>query len=198
MSKLIRRTHMFLALFFTPWIVIYALSTIVMHHRVWLTGHRERVAPAFETIETKTDYRIAIGPEAAPEEVARSVLQDVGLEGAFTVQGNLESGKLTVSRDRPIGSYRISIDRPTATLKIERQQFGWAYFLEMLHRRRGYTNTYVANNLWALVVDCVAVAIVVWGLTGLWMWLEMSRTRWLGCAFLGCGLFIFCLLMMIL
>lgn len=177
---------------------MYALSTIVMHHRVLLTGHKDRIAPAFESIEKKTDYQIAIHPDAVPEDVARNVLQDVGLEGAFEVQGNLESGKLTITRDRPIGSYRISYDRPAATLEIERQQFGWAYFLEMLHRRRGYANTHVANDLWALVVDCVAAAIFVWGLTGLWMWLEMSRTRWLGCAFLASGLLIFCLLMTIL
>ena len=32
-SKIIRRTHMYLALFLTPWVVMYALSTMVMNHR---------------------------------------------------------------------------------------------------------------------------------------------------------------------
>ena len=31
-SKLIRRTHMYLALFLTPWMVIYALSGLVLNH----------------------------------------------------------------------------------------------------------------------------------------------------------------------
>lgn len=45
---------MFLALFLTPWVVMYALSTIVMHHRVHLTGHKERIEPDFELIETES------------------------------------------------------------------------------------------------------------------------------------------------
>ncbi len=193
-----RRTHLFLALFLTPWVVMYALSTIVMHHRVHLTGHKERVEPDFELIETKTDYQITTAQNASAEDVALSVLQDVQLEGAFSVRGDWESGKLTILRNRPIGSYRISFDQPAHTLKIERQRFGWAYVLEMLHRRRGFTDGYIANTIWAVLVDCVVVAIILWGLTGLWMWLGMSRTRGLGFVFLVSGLFIFCLLLAIL
>jgi hypothetical protein len=189
---------MFLALFLTPWVVMYALSTIVMHHRVLLTGHKERIEPAFEAVETRNDYRPEIGQDASLEDVALSILQDVGLEGAFSVRGNLESGRLTVLRNRPVGSQRIVYDPSADTLRIEKQQFGWAYFLEMLHRRRGYADNYLANTIWAVLVDIVVVAIVLWAVTGLWMWLEMSRTRWLGCAFLASGLIIFCLLMSLL
>jgi hypothetical protein len=32
-SKILRRTHMYLALFLTPWMLIYALSTMAMNHR---------------------------------------------------------------------------------------------------------------------------------------------------------------------
>ena len=32
-SKVVRRTHMYLALFLFPWVLMYALSTLVMNHR---------------------------------------------------------------------------------------------------------------------------------------------------------------------
>ena len=32
-SKVVRRTHMYLALFLFPWMLMYALSTLVMNHR---------------------------------------------------------------------------------------------------------------------------------------------------------------------
>ena len=32
-SKVIRRTHMYVALFLAPWVLMYALSTMVMNHR---------------------------------------------------------------------------------------------------------------------------------------------------------------------
>jgi hypothetical protein len=68
----------------------------------------------------------------------------------------------------------------------------------MLHRRRGFSEDYLANDLWAFIVDSVIVAIVLWAVTGLWMWLEMSRTRKLGsiCLMGGSALFSFLLLVL--
>ena len=33
-SKIVRRTHMYLALFLAPWMMGYAVSTIAMNHRM--------------------------------------------------------------------------------------------------------------------------------------------------------------------
>ena len=32
-SLIIRRIHLYLALFLTPWMLMYAISTVVMNHR---------------------------------------------------------------------------------------------------------------------------------------------------------------------
>ena len=37
-SKILRRTHMYLALFLAPWVLMYALSTAAMNHRSHLAG----------------------------------------------------------------------------------------------------------------------------------------------------------------
>ena len=37
-SKLIRRTHMYLALFLTPWVMVYAFSSIVFNHFKFFSG----------------------------------------------------------------------------------------------------------------------------------------------------------------
>ena len=34
-SKLLRRTHLYLALFLAPWVLMYASSTFVMNHATW-------------------------------------------------------------------------------------------------------------------------------------------------------------------
>ena len=39
-SLVLRRTHMYAALFLTPWMLIYALSTMAMNHRDALRGTR--------------------------------------------------------------------------------------------------------------------------------------------------------------
>lgn len=37
-SKLIRRTHMYLALSLTPWMVVYALSSFIFNHHALFSG----------------------------------------------------------------------------------------------------------------------------------------------------------------
>ena len=188
--RLVRQTHLFMALFLMPWIAMYALSTIAMHHRQFWTGHEHRVEPDFDTVREITPY---VPPTTAgsPGDIAGHIVRDVGLDGAYSVRGSLESGSLSILRNRPLGSYRLTYDTAAGSLRVEKQQFGLAYFLEMLHRRRGYAEDYVANDLWALIVDSVLVAIALWGLTGVWLWLGMSRTRKAGslCAASGFVLF---------
>ena len=173
---------------------MYAASTIVMHHRQLLTGHERRVAPEFELIR-EIAYESPLPPGRSADDVAQRVLSHLGIQGAYSVQGKIDPGPLIITRDRPIGSYRVTYDAAANKLKVERQCFGLAFFLEMLHRRRGYTEEHLANDLWALIVDVVVIAIVVWAITGLWMWFGISRTRKLGslCLLGGSSLFLFLL-----
>ena len=47
-SLLIRRTHMYLALFLFPWLLMYALSTAGMNHRALFVDAAGNGAPQFE------------------------------------------------------------------------------------------------------------------------------------------------------
>ena len=48
-SKLIRRTHMYLALFLTPWMVVYALSSLIFNHHALFSGGK--TLAQFEKVE---------------------------------------------------------------------------------------------------------------------------------------------------
>ena len=196
-STLVRRTHLFLALFLTPWVLMYAVSTFTMHHRALFTGEHRRVDPGFELIREET-YRLDVAPNDDTRDVARRVLRDLDLEGAFSVRGNLEEGTLTIRRNRPAGAYRITVAADAGTVRVERQRFEMTYVLEMLHRQRGYQTSYWANDLWAVIVDGVIAAILLWAVTGLWMWWEMARTRRLGALCLTIGAALFLLFMLTL
>ncbi|MEZ4699144.1 MAG: PepSY-associated TM helix domain-containing protein [Rhodothermales bacterium] len=191
-SRLIRRTHLFLALFLTPWVLMYALSTISMHHRLLFTGEERRVDPGYELVSEQR-YERAPAEGEDRHAVAERILADLDLEGAFSVRGDLETGPLTIVRDRPIGARRITYDPAAATVRIERQRFGLAFVLEMLHRRRGFQHPFFAHDAWAFIVDSVIVAILLWAATGLWMWWEMLKTRRLGALFLAAGVALFAL-----
>lgn len=184
-SKLVRRTHMYLALFLAPWIMAYAISTIAMNHRmprpsVFVTEHEQIYPNVFE-------------PGTPPREIAGQILADLNLEGAFGVQGPAPDGRLTINRQGMLSPRRITFTPADRRLVVERQDLEASGFLNRFHRRRGYQQPYAADLAMAASVDAVIVALVFWALSGLWMWWEMRATRLWGaaCVIAGAGIFMF-------
>ncbi len=184
-SKLVRRTHMYLALFLTPWTMAYAVSTIAMNHRM--------PRPSVFVTEREQIYPNAFEPGTAPREIAGQILADLNLEGAFGVQGPAPDGRLTINRQGMLSPRRITYTPADRRLVVERQELETSGFLNRFHRRRGYQQPYAADLAMAVSVDAVIVALVFWALSGLWMWWEMRATRWWGlaCVIAGAGIFLF-------
>ena len=189
-SKVIRRTHMYLALFLAPWMLMYALSTIVMNHRaLFQRGYGGR-PPAWEK-EREQSYSGTFPAGASGRMIAEQMLNDLRMEGAHNVSGPAAGGRITIVRQDPIAPRRITYSAADQKVVIEKQVFRTPAFLERMHRRRGYQHPYVLEDTWAFSVDLVIFALVFWVASGLWMWWEMRPTRVWGAAFsaIGAGLF---------
>jgi hypothetical protein len=174
---------MYLALFLTPWILAYALSTLAMNHRM--------PRPTNLVKERDEIYPNAFEPGTPPREIARQILGDLDLEGAFGVQGPTPDGRVIINRQDMLTPYRVTFTSNDRRLVVERMELETSGFLNRFHRRRGYNQPYSADTAMAVSVDAVIVALVFWALSGLWMWWEMRATRgWgLACVIAGAGVF---------
>lgn len=191
-SKLIRRIHMYLALFLIPWILIYALSTMAMNHREFFKRFYGENPVQFEK-EAELVYHGTFPSDATPKQAAVQILRNLNREGAFSVQGRPDGERLTIFRQHPISPQRIIYSPSDHKLVIEKQVFNSPSFLERMHRRRGFQHDYGLEDAWAVSVDLMIVAMVFWGLSGLWMWWELRATRSWGvlCLIAGIALFAF-------
>lgn len=189
-SVVIRRTHLFFALFLTPWVLMYSVSTMVMQHRELITGDKKRQDPAYSVVDTVT-LETALPRDLSRNEAALALLAHLDKDGSHRTWGNWDQGKLVVERNRPLRKERMTYLADEATVTIERHAFDLAYVLELLHRRRGFDQPYWANDAWAWIVDGVIVAIIIWAGTGLWMWWEMKPTRKIGAILLVAGIVLF-------
>jgi hypothetical protein len=183
-SKFVRRTHMYLALFLFPWMLGYAISTMAMNHR-WLGG-----TPTY-LLEREQPYETQFPQDTPPREVARQILADLHLDGAHNVQGPGPDGRLTINRQDLVTPRRIVYTAADRKLVIERVEFHTGALLNRFHRRRGYQQAYAADRMMAVTVDLVIVALVFWALSGIWMWWEMRATRMWGALSLAAGLVMF-------
>ncbi len=193
-SKIIRRTHMYLALFLSPWVLMYALSTIAMNHRPLFRAMYDDQPIVWET-EKEMSYTATFSENTERWMVGDQILSDLNLEGNHRTQGSLER-RITITRNDPLAIRRITYDPKAQTLKIERQVLRAVPLLEHMHRRRGYATSYLSDDLWAITVDLFIFASVIWVASGIWMWWELKVTRRWGTVSVvgGIALFLFFLM----
>ena len=184
-SRLLRRTHMYLALFLFPWMLMYALSTVAMNHRSWFTG-----PPAAFERERELVYDGVFPEGAAPRVMSQQLLASLDLDGAHSVTRR-NDGTLVITRNDLVTPRRITYTPADRRVVIETQPVRTNAVLERYHRRRGYATGYTLDTTWAVSVDLVIAAMVFWALSGLWMWWEMKVTRRFGLVAVGGGAALF-------
>lgn len=190
-SKIVRRSHMYIALFLFPWMAMYALSTLVMNHREFFIAKYGR-GPAPLERERELTYSGSFAPEAEPRDISRQILASLGLDGTHGVNRR-KDGAIVINRQDLITPRRVTYTPSDGKLVIEKMQYRSNAMLERFHRKRGYATGYALDTVWAVSVDLVIIAMVFWALSGLWMWWEMKVTRGLGALAIagGAGLFAF-------
>ena len=190
-SRIVRRTHMYLALFLIPWMLVYALSSLVFNHfgtvRNWYGGNLNR----FELLEER-EYHPDLSESTTPAEAARAILTDLNMEGSHFVQGGLNQDRLTINRQFGFTARRIIYFPNEQRIRIEQLAANTPNFLTRLHTRHGYEQEDSASQAWGLTVELTVIAMVFWVLSGLWLWWEIKPARlWGGIfALLGLGLFV--------
>jgi len=188
-SKLLRRIHLYLALFLTPWVLVYTLSTFAMNHREWFRG-KPPASPKWEKVSEQVwEGQFPEGADRAAK--ARMILTTQGLDGAH--QANERDGKLVIQRNAAITPLRLTYTAESRQLLVEKQVVEAAAFLERMHRRRGFQHPYALEDTWAFSVDFFIAAILFWTLSGFWLWWELKVARRLGALALigGFGIFAF-------
>jgi hypothetical protein len=189
LSRLIRRTHMYLALFLFPWVLMYAISTLAMNHRAYFTSRHGPGAPPYEA-ERTIRYDGAFSENAALREISQTILASLDLDGSHGVTRR-NDGTIVITRNDLTTPRRLTYSPADRTLLVERMQFRPNAFLERFHRRRGYATGYALDTIWAVSVDVFIAGAIFWALSGLWMWWEMKATRLPGMAAVVAGAALF-------
>ena len=59
------------------------------------------------------------------------------------------------------------------------------HFFMRLHTTHGQSPTWTGRMMWSVIVDVMAIAMVVWGISGVMMWWQIKRTRLIGGIVIG-------------
>lgn len=190
-SRLVRRIHMFTGLFLAPWMIMYALSTLVMTHHESVNSFYASKTPVLVK-ERELDYSRSFTTNLTRDAIAQQILTDLGMDGAHSVSDGRNGRPLVIQRQHAMPQRRVTFDASKGKITIEREEFRAPTFLERMHRRRGYNQPYALDDTWGFTVDVAVVAMAFWSLSGIWLAWELKTTRvWGTLSFVfGLGLFV--------
>lgn len=187
-DKINRRTHLYAALFFLPWFFMYGLSSAVFSHPKWFGE-----GPAPGAVLFDRDYRLPPGGDLRA--LADRIQHDNALPGYFAVFRD-GAGNLVMYQSTFFQSREVRYDAARQRLTETRHVFPLANLLTNMHGRGGFQRPGFLEQSWSVLVDAVQLSILVWILSGIYMWWHLRHLRGWGFLALGGGILSFLLFML--
>ena len=175
----VRRAHLYMGLFLLPWVLMFGVSSIPLNHAPSEPANWTRLA------EHTFDAPV---PDASGNlrPLGRRMMDAAGVSGGYYVY-RVNPQRVEVGHPNFLAPVRINYFIEENRLVVEQRQFSLWPFLSGLHTRGGYDMDGFWDTVWAVVVDVVSVALIVWILSGLLMWWTLPATRAWGWIALATG-----------
>ena len=190
-----RDLHLYLGLFLSPFVVLYALSAILLAH-AW----DPRGSDPPEPVHRRTV--VALPEEENSLVLAKLILAQTGLSGEVGwLDRRPREGTLSFPVIRPGEEIMMRVDLNTGVTQIEQSNTGTPSALVLLHRKPGPHNVALRGNwlplrVWAWLADATAYLLILLSVTGIYLWLAIRAERRAGLVFLGAGALSFVLLVL--
>lgn len=164
----VRRLHLYLGLALLPWVVLFGVSSYPF-------SHPAPVQPKW-TIRFDRPYSLDAPPGSDLRALGAKIHADAGFTGGFYVnQPNPQ--RINVTHPDFFHPTRITYFVEQRRLLAEDREFVWRQFLTSMHAHAGYELRSFWNIVWAVLVDVVCVALILWIASGLMMWWLLPGSR---------------------
>ena len=188
-----RGIHLYMGLFISPFLVIFALSAILVNH-----GWR---APG-ATVASRCQIAIALPENLKGLDRAQEVLRQANVAGEIDFFHDTPEG-FRIMASRPSRKIIIGVNVSAKTADIEDRPATLAESLVYLHKYPGPHNANIRGNwlftrLWGVLADGTVYLLLFVLVAGLYLWLTLKSERTAGLVFLAAGGLSFAMLLLLL
>jgi len=180
MYRIVRNIHLILASFSLAFLIMYVVSAVQMSHSTWFV---------MKPVVTERDLAL----EKALTD-ARVIARDV-MDGSTDIKGelsNVQTGAAAVSMRIlvPGTVHEVRYDPSTGTAHIKTSVAGVMGMLNRLHHWAGFWHEAPSMKVWAALVALVSMALLLLGISGIYMWFTRQAERRVGMALLAINLIV--------
>ena len=187
MYGLIRSLHLFTGLFLAAGLFMYGFSGFVISHQDWFPGGKRESTTHELTSEVAVRMPLGLSvQQSAPWQ--QQLADELGLRGRpgkrRQQEGGAEDGLWTFEYDRPGTSEKLRVRPSSAAVTLTVEAAGFAGIMNRLHHFHGYAGG-PRFFLWGLFVDLASLAMILFPLTGIYLWYRLKKDHRLGWLILG-------------
>lgn len=180
MYRIVRNIHLILASFSLAFLVMYAVSAVQMSHSTWFVMKPVVSERDLALEKALTDARV----------IARDVMdRSTDIKGELS---NVQTGAPAVSMRIlvPGTVHEVRYDPSTGTAHIKTSVAGVMGMLNRLHHWAGFWHEPPSMKAWAAAVALVSMALLLLGITGIYMWFTRQAERRVGAVLLAINLIV--------
>ena len=182
-----RDLHLYLGLFISPVLLVYAISVVLLNH-AYLPWGGEAAGEV-----TRRTVSVSVPEEENSLELAKRIREQLGASAEIGyVNLNQERRRLSFPLEKPGESAMVRVDLATGLAEIETRRTGVWDAMIYLHRMPGPHNVAIRGNwlfmrLWGWVADATVYLTLLLTATGVYLWALMRAERKAGLLFFGSG-----------
>ena len=168
MYHVIRKIHLYCGLVILAFLMMYFVSGFIMTHRPWFVI--ARAAPTTRTVALESSG------DRSKEQLAADVQRQLGLAGRiqFPLQQPVDVTRFWLNH--PGTEMRVDVSMRHKLIHLTTQREPWVGVLIMLHKVSSYDAHPVFDAV-ALFSDLAGTSLIVFALTGVYLWWKTTRRR---------------------
>jgi len=188
--KWTRDLHLYLGLFVSPFVLLFAGSVFYLNHGKLAIGALP-AAETFEILNLPDDLQERQG--VALVEPATGLLAQLHIDGEITsLRTVTKAGHFVFTVARPGLEATVDVDVNTRRAVVAQRQTGFWESISSLHKMPGPHNAALRGNwfwtrLWRLFADATTYLILFLSVSGLYLWWALKAERRIGVALLTTG-----------
>lgn len=171
MYDTIRRIHLYTGVALLAFVVMYFVTGYVLIHHELVSDER----PANSTREEA----LTAAPGASPEEYSAKLQRQFAMAGKRQPPVRMRDGSWKFEYFRPGVGYKALVAPSGDKVRITTSPSSPRQTLVQFHRMHGYGGGWL-YDLWCVVYDLASLSMILFALSGIYLWYKLTKRRLLG------------------
>ncbi|MFC1614470.1 PepSY-associated TM helix domain-containing protein [Gemmatimonadota bacterium] len=180
MQEVMRKIHFYAGLGILTFTVMYFVTGYVMIHH--------SLIPQKDPVKTsRVEQLNRSGQEISAKAMSEFLQKKFDLQGKRQKPRPLEDGTWRFDYNRPGTNFQAIVSADGGEVRITETKWDARRILIGFHRVHGYGGGWL-YDIWALMYDVASAALIVFPVTGVYLWYKTSKNHLTGWLFLAAGL----------